>query len=73
MSKNQDSDDNTISSNEKKIVRKSPPQIIVHKSQPSEHKKGTRYHYSDYTLPRKELLCQIDWGAYASMEISSIE
>ena len=42
MSKNQDSDDNTISSNEKKIVRKSPPQIIVHKSQPSDHKQGTR-------------------------------
>ena len=44
VSKNQDSDDNTISSNEKKIVRKSPPQIIVHKSQPSEHKQGTLYH-----------------------------
>ena len=40
VSKNQDSDDNTISSNEKKNVRKSPPQVIVHKSQPSEHKQG---------------------------------
>ena len=48
MSKNQDSDDNTISSNEKKIVRKSPPQIIVHKSQPSEHKQGTLM--SDYVI-----------------------
>ena len=70
VSKNQDSDDNTISSNEKKIVRKSPPQIIVHKSQPSEHKQGTLYHY---TMPRKKLLCQINWGAGVSMEISSIE